>query len=101
MPRYVFPTKFALGINYPNPFRYATKIRFALPVEAAVSLQIFTLNGRLVRRLITPDRKLPVMYHEVLWDGTDDFGRHVATGTYVYRMTSGKHMESKIMFMVR
>ncbi|MBN1578775.1 MAG: hypothetical protein JW913_19595, partial [Chitinispirillaceae bacterium] len=101
MPRHIAPAQFMLGINYPNPFRYATRIRFALPVETAVTLNIFTLQGRLVRRLIRPDKKMSADFHLALWDGSNDDGRRCAAGPYIYRMTAGKYVKAKVMLMVR
>jgi len=101
MPKYLFPTKFMLGLNYPNPFRYMTTIRFALPTESKVSLNIYTLKGQLVCRLITPDKKMPAMYHHILWDGKNDHGTRVAAGPYIYRMTTTKYRKAKVMLMLK
>ncbi|MCW8965903.1 MAG: hypothetical protein OQK82_04335, partial [Candidatus Pacearchaeota archaeon] len=101
MPKYLFPTTFMLGRNYPNPFRYMTTIQFALPTETKVSLNIYTLKGQLVRQLITPDKKMPAMFHQVFWDGRNDQGTRVAAGPYIYRMKTGKFRKAKIMLMVR
>jgi hypothetical protein len=46
------PTEFNLAQNYPNPFNPSTTIRFALPRAAIVTLTIYDINGREVRRLI-------------------------------------------------
>ena len=100
-PRHVAPAQFMLGLNYPNPFRYTTRIRFALPVESAVTLNIYTLRGQLVRRLIRPDRLLPANNHQVLWDGTNDQGNRVAAGPYIYRMSTPRFVKAKVMLMVR
>ncbi len=101
MPRHIAPARFMLGFNYPNPFRASTRIRFALPVETAVSLNIYSLQGRLVRRLVEPDRKLPADDHTVLWDGRNENGGRCAAGPYVYRMNTGKFVKSRVMLLVR
>ncbi|KMQ52932.1 Fibronectin type III domain protein [Chitinispirillum alkaliphilum] len=86
MPKFQIPLKYYLGNNYPNPFRNTTFIRFELPVETKVSLNIYDLRGRLVKRLITPDQLYKPNFYRVLWDGTNDAGRLVAAGHYFYKL---------------
>ena len=66
--------------NYPNPFNPATKIVFRLERDAQASLRIFDVHGRLVRTLV--DSYLAAGQREVEWDGRDDHGRSLASGTY-------------------
>jgi len=101
MPRHIAPAKFMLGLNYPNPFRFNTRIRFALPQESAVTLAVYTLQGRLVRTLVTPDRKMSADYHSVFWDGTDNAGHRVAAGQYIYRLSSKQFVKSRVMLCLR
>lgn len=65
----------------PNPFRDGTVIQLDVAsASRGISLRIFDVAGRVVRTLGTdvlrPGR------HRVTWDGTDDRGRHVASGVY-------------------
>ena len=53
----------------------------------------------LVRTLV--DRKLTADNHEVTWDGTNNGGRHVASGVYFYRITAGKHRKTRKMVLLR
>ncbi len=46
------PVEFRLSPNYPNPFNAETNIRYTLPEEAHVTLQIFNIKGQLVRTLV-------------------------------------------------
>ncbi|MBN1780647.1 hypothetical protein JW948_05935 [bacterium] len=72
--------------NYPNPFKHETTFVYTLTNAASeASLKIFTVSGRLIRlfdhyELAAPD------YHEVIWDGTDDFGNEVANGVYFFEL---------------
>ena len=68
----------------PNPFNPATEIRFALPAEAAVSLRVYDVAGRLVRSLVGD--RLPAGEHAAYWDGRDDGGRSAASGAYLARL---------------
>lgn len=101
MPKRIVPVRFMLGNNYPNPFRYSTQILFTLPVESAVSLNIYTLQGRLVRHLVRPDRKLTADFHTVFWDGRGENGVRCAAGPYIYRLTTARFLKSRIMLIVR
>ncbi len=85
---------------WPNPFNPQTTIAFELPGPESVSLRVFDLAGRLVRDLIKIEEYTPGR-HEVVWNGRDDNGRQVASGTYFYRLEAGSYCETKSMVMVK
>jgi hypothetical protein len=96
------PVKFALWGNFPNPFRKMTAIRFDLPIRSKVDIRIYNLQGKLVRRLVRPEKLLKVGRHKVMWDGLTETGQPAAAGPYVYHMMAGKRFaKAKIMVMVR
>jgi hypothetical protein len=78
------PQEFALDQNYPNPFNPATIIPVALPEAAAVSLAVYDLRGREIRRLVRDH--LPAGYHRIVWDGCDATGRTLPSGIYLVVM---------------
>jgi hypothetical protein len=73
--------------NYPNPFNPLTKIQFALDRNAQVSLRVFDVQGRAVRTLI--DSYLASGPRLMSWDGRDDRGRPLPSGTYFLRLEGG------------
>lgn len=75
---------------YPNPFNPRTAIKFTLPQQAEVKLQIFNLNGQVVRTLV--NTQLPAGAHERRWNARDEFGRRVASGIYLYRLQVGPNV---------
>jgi flagellar hook assembly protein FlgD len=77
---------FRLLGNRPNPFSLETRIAFELPRPGHVALEIFSVNGRLIRTLLKEN--LAPGGHEIVWDGRDDGGRKVAGGTYFYRLSA-------------
>ncbi|MEO0094162.1 MAG: DUF5050 domain-containing protein [candidate division WOR-3 bacterium] len=93
------PKVFALYQNRPNPFRAATKIRYAIPIECWVNLDIFDLTGRIVKTLVN-DKQKP-NYYIVKWDGRDNQGKKVAQGIYFYTLRADKKIVQKKMLLLR
>jgi agmatine/peptidylarginine deiminase len=70
--------------NYPNPFNPTTTFSFALAHADHAELVVLDARGRRVRTLV--DGRCEAGTTEVVWDGTDDAGRPVPSGTYLYRL---------------
>jgi serine protease AprX len=87
-PNPVFPEGFSLSQNFPNPFNPATTIRYGLPEASTVSLKIYDVMGREVRLLFAGHQT--ASSYTLQWDGTDDAGRAVSSGMYIYRLTSDR-----------
>jgi protocatechuate 3,4-dioxygenase beta subunit len=79
------PDQFSLEQNYPNPFNPTTEITFALPEQAEVTLSIFNILGQPVKILYYGVKQAGT--HSVTWDGRNERGALMASGTYFYRMT--------------
>ena len=76
-------------LNYPNPFTTYTKFMFEhnKPCETLdVSIQVFTVSGRLVKTLETLVKCEGFRSEQITWDGLDDFGDRIGRGVYVYRL---------------
>jgi enediyne biosynthesis protein E4 len=80
------PRVTVLGQAHPNPFNPSTTIGFALAQSGPTRLDIFTVDGRHVRTLVSED--LNAGEHSVTWTGQDESGRTVASGAYFYRLSS-------------
>jgi len=93
------PSAPILAQNYPNPFNPETAIEFVLPATEQVSLQIYNMNGQLVRTLVNATR--PPGHHIARWDGRDAEGREAASGTYWYRLQVKQEMQQKKLALVR
>ncbi len=91
----------ALGGNYPNPFNPRTSFSFSLDQTQQVRLAVFDLRGHKVATVV--DSILPAGRYEqqFSWDGTDDRGAPVNSGTYFYRLTtaSGFSESGKMMLL--
>jgi len=73
---------------HPNPFNPSTTIAFDLPRAMEVSLDIYDLQGRLVRRLLN-ESPYVAGGHKQVWDGRDAGGQTTASGMYFYRFEAG------------
>jgi FlgD Ig-like domain len=68
----------------PNPSSGAVEIRYTLPAAGPVSIDIYDVSGRLVRRLA--EREASAGPGHVIWDGADDAGNEVVAGVYECRV---------------
>ena len=93
------PREISLLPNVPNPFNPTTSIAFTLPSTGHVVLDILDASGRRVRRLASGSHEAGV--HRMIWDGTDDGGRPVASGTYFARLSAGGRSESRRLNLIR
>jgi hypothetical protein len=93
------PENFALEQNYPNPFNPTTTIRFKLPRDAEVKLEVFNTLGQKVRVLVNDNRAAGA--HSITWDGRTDAGTAVGSGIYFYRLISGSITEIKRMLLIK
>jgi uncharacterized repeat protein (TIGR01451 family) len=88
-----------LAQNHPNPFNPETTIQYALSSQEHVTIGIFDIRGALVRTLI--DETQPSGWHSVEWNGRDKNGQPVASGVYMYRMTTGSFADTKKLVLLK
>ncbi len=93
------PSAFVLYANAPNPFNPSTTIRFDLPQAGEVELRIFDMLGRHVRTLVNKNQ--PAGRYAIAWDGRNEQGQPVASGTFIYQLRAGTLVQSRRMAMVR
>jgi hypothetical protein len=72
--------------NYPNPFNPQTTINFDIAHAGPVKLQIYSIEGKLVKTLVDGNRATGS--YSVEWDGLNDQGRQVPSGIYFYAISS-------------
>ncbi|MBK8165289.1 MAG: T9SS type A sorting domain-containing protein [bacterium] len=81
------PPATRLAAISPNPFNPVTTISFDLAVPGTATLAIHDLRGRLVRTIVAGS--LAAGRHQAAWNGCDERGMAVASGTYVCRLVAG------------
>jgi hypothetical protein len=97
-PDTVTPPSVALS-NAPNPFNSSTMITFSLAEAGPARIQVFDVLGRAVKTLA--DGACSSGEHVVVWDGTGDDGRPLASGLYFYRLTAGSSTEVRKMLLLK
>ena len=87
------PRETALLPNYPNPFNPETWLPYQLSTPADVTLRIYAVDGRLIRRLALghlPAGRYQNRSRAAYWDGRNALGERVASGVYFYTLTAGE-----------
>ncbi|PID80786.1 hypothetical protein CSB20_05645 [bacterium DOLZORAL124_64_63] len=85
--------------NHPNPFNPTTVISFELEQERMVELNVADVRGHVVRHLFRGT--MAAGPQQCSWNGCDDSGRALGSGTYFYQLQSGGQMAAGKMILVR
>ncbi|MGE5314149.1 MAG: C-GCAxxG-C-C family (seleno)protein [Acidobacteriota bacterium] len=93
-------TEFTLGQNYPNPFNPATNIEFSVPKSEKVSVVIYDIQGREVKKLVDQE-SFEAGSYSVEWNGTDNSGGNVVSGIYFARMNAGQFVQTRKMNLIK
>jgi PKD repeat protein len=93
------PQTFSLAQNYPNPFNARTVIRYSLPKDSRVKISIYNILGQRVKVLV--DEYQTTGHKTVVWDGTNQKGKGVASGVYFYKIKAGDFVQSKKMLLLK
>ncbi len=93
------PGAVVLRQNFPNPFNPSTTIAFSISERARVDLSIYDIRGRRVRTLIRGE--VSPGDHTVVWDGTDEKGGKIGSGSYFYRVTTNGDVVTRRMVVVK
>ncbi len=95
----VRPNQFSLKGNYPNPFNPVTNIQYELHKNTHVKITIYDVLGREVKKLVSSE--LVSGYHKVIWDATNDQGKPVAAGIYLYQIRAGNFVQTRKMVLLK
>ena len=93
------PAATALHPVFPNPFNPQATVRFDLARAGRARVTVFDLAGRRVRTLCDDD--LPAGAYTRVWDGRDDNGQPLPSGTYYARLTANGGNEMRKMALIR
>lgn len=100
-------SKFILFQNYPNPINPATTIKYSIPQFKSplprrefrgglriVTLKVYAVLGKEVATLVNKHHRPG--HYEVKWDATG-----FPSGVYIYRLTAGEYLTSRMMLMLK
>jgi hypothetical protein len=85
--------------NYPNPFSSQTMIAYAVQESGNVTLNIYNLNGELVKTLVNNTQSTG--NYSVTWNGLNNQGKHVDSGIYIYRLQTNSTIETKKLYVLK
>ena len=99
-PKFSHPNEITLLQNYPNPFNSSTIINFNLPQATEVRIGIFDINGRDINvgalREAPLHQYYPAGHHQITFDASD-----LASGIYLYRLTTITHTATRKMVLIK
>jgi flagellar hook assembly protein FlgD len=83
----------------PNPFTQTLGIRLSPLVSQRLNVEIFDISGRRVRTLFN-GQSLTAEAQSLVWDGRDDHGHTLSSGTYIVRIeTENETVNKAVVFM--
>ncbi|MBK7107422.1 MAG: T9SS type A sorting domain-containing protein [Ignavibacteriae bacterium] len=92
-------SSFTLYQNFPNPFNPSTKIEFTVLKRSRISIKIYNINGQLVKELLNEEKNSGD--YIIMWDGQNEIGTKVASGTYFYQIKAGDFTQIKKMLLLK
>tara|TARA_B100000315_G_scaffold168186_1_gene156728 strand:- start:12 stop:917 length:906 start_codon:yes stop_codon:yes gene_type:complete len=93
------PDQYILFPNYPNPFNPLTTLRYDLPENAMVNITIYDMLGREIKTLVNATQDAG--FKSVQWDATNDYGKPVSAGIYLYQIQAGEFVQTKKMVFLK
>lgn len=93
------PNSLAVAQNYPNPFNPSTTIQFSLPKVTNVTVTVYNVLGEVVT--VVMEGSLNAGDHYLVWDGKNDAGSSVASGIYIYEVTTDQERDARTMTLLK
>ena len=93
------PLDYLLSQNFPNPFNPSTSVQFSIPVEGFVNIKVYDMLGQEVADLFSGNAQAGT--YTLNWNGKDNSGNNVSSGSYIYKMTAGDFVQSKKMTFLK
>ena len=95
----VLPETYALHQNYPNPFNPITTLRYDLPEDSHVNITVYDMLGRVVKTMVNQPQNAGFRF--IIWDATNDFGKPISAGIYLYKIQAGEYISTKKMVLLK
>ena len=88
------PTSYDLEQNYPNPFNPSTIIKFSLPKQTQLKLNLYNILGELIRTI--SEGLYEAGYHQVTFNA-----ENIPSGVYIYRLESNEIVQTRKMMYLK
>jgi hypothetical protein len=88
------PKEYKLYNNYPNPFNPTTKIRFDIPKNSLVRIEVYDVTGREIQNLVNNELKAGTYECEFS-------GFKYSSGIYFYKLQADNYVSVKKMILVK
>ena len=93
------PTNYILSQNYPNPFNPETTIKYYIPEDNDIELNIYNIRGEKVRHLYNGYKKSG--YYSIIWNGKSDTGVELSSGIYILNFKYGNNVINNKMVKIK
>lgn len=84
-------------LTFPNPMTEECTFRFELSQDAEVSVKIYTVAGRLIKKMPAMMGRVGYNIFLLAWDGRDEDGDPVANGVYLYKVTAKSYRSNEVL----
>lgn len=88
------PIKFELYQSYPNPFNPSTTIRYSLPRDSKVKIEVYSLIGQKIKTVL--DEIQNAGFHEIIFNG-----QFLSSGVYFYQISAGEFISAKKFILIK
>jgi hypothetical protein len=88
------PLDYSLSQNYPNPFNPVTKIKYEVPENTNVTLEVFDVLGRLIKTLVNENKSAG--RYEVEFNASE-----LSSGLYFYKISAGGFEQTRKMLLLK
>ena len=93
------PNNLLVYQNYPNPFNPITTLQYELPKDSFVKVTIYDMLGNVVNNLVNTNQSSG--YKSVQWNATNNLGKPVSAGVYLYKIQAGDFIDTKKMILLK
>ena len=98
------PLDTRLHPNYPNPFNPETWIPYQLATDSDITIRIYDTSGHIVRTLYTGHQVAGYYLSRseaTYWDGKNELGELVASGVYIYELTTPTFKQTRRLVILK
>ena len=87
------PENFSINPLYPNPFNQSVSIRYDIPLDSKIKLNVYNINGEHIHTLLNGRKHAGT--HTISWNGVDKSGIDVASGTYIILLQANNFINNQ------